>query len=333
MFSLSAVSKLLWDSKFLTSDETDHDIWLGGFDFFIQYVQQRMSSSIYSQDDLENSADWLRSYYRTKLNNVRVITPCVELSDLIAVVKGEEKQRRLADILRAIVVIGWNEKALAIKTSFGLPKVITSFDLSYVFGTFSYCLEDRSTCRITPFDCPSKEKYCYEHARELIQMNDKDRFAILLYAYNNLQLIEIEKICKVHPDLHSWFQSSDFSSRHDAFRKKHGEGILIAAAFLANHIRFYPYTYLRLKEKAQLNEILINFIESSSYLDIEKLLYKLKALLVFFNEQPSRASNPISHFDESAIRIQCKDLRWSFEEAYVGHYQIDPSKLISHLFE
>ncbi|MBS0636921.1 MAG: hypothetical protein JSS12_05380 [Verrucomicrobia bacterium] len=310
MFALSTVSRLFWGSP--KNDDTDHDIYLGGFDFYIKYILQKMSSSLYSVDDRENCADWLRKYYRTKLQNVRVIKVDA-FRDLVDVVRGKEKQKRLRELLPRSDVIGWNENALAMERQALETVIFTDFSLHSQFGHFTYSPQDRSTCEITPFDYPPKEPIRSEHATRLMRMNDVERFTILLYAHNSSTLTEIERICKTRPDLYQWFCKSNFAERRASFRKKLGEGILNAAAYLEGLVHVDPYTYLRLEERAQLNEILINFLQAREPLYMEELTPKIQQLIRFFNEQPSRASNPITVFGFEPKA----NLSWDFDNAYI----------------
>ncbi len=310
MFALSAIRTWFAGSSNTTNSSNSDDIWLGGFDFFIQYVYQRLYNSNvhYSPEQYDNVVEWLRTYYRTKLQNVRVIhvrnSTFAELSD---VVEGKNQKEHLRNVVYDLNGISWNERALALHR-LGSWEIITDHSLHRHWGKV-VCSDDTSTCTITAYDYPPRN-LPFEHVSELCKMDEQERCTTAIFAFYGSKLEEVEEICKKHPMLNSWFHQSNFLERRAEFQKSYPKELLEVAARLEESFSLKPYTYLRIRERAQVNKLLINFLaydKIASENDITTLIDRLRQLIALFNLQPSRAANPIRQFQESWIADACRD--------------------------
>jgi len=325
MFALSSLKAACYELLGVpTEDPARHDIWLGGFDFFIQYVHCEMKKcTLFNKDDFENVAAGLRDYYHSNLQNVRVLEITSSLSSALTNRVDTNKCYVLDKILHNIAMVGWDDNCAAIQLCYPFVGVVV-YNGQLRRGALAYDSEDLSTCTIITYE---EEPTRAENGRELAGLKEQDRLSILLLAYNRARDEEVLATCKTDPKLYSWAQKIDIPTRRDEFRGQRSWGLLSAVAYLERsycELLRRTHTYLNVVERAQLTEILLDYLKSRTELtfsqDDKALTDKINELTAFYNRQPHRTANPICKF----TGFELLKLSWTDIRAYLNGFPLQP---------
>ncbi len=294
------------------------DVELGGFRFFIKYIQKAMreydelvktksGKTYYSQADFDLVDLQLRQYYSTHLKEVRVAWGVDQaFKAAMAGLKrglskeGEESYAAKYFENRAMDVagIGWNEHALAINFQ-GFVRIINSDDAHLKDGAF-----DSTTCAITVYDSPpNNTSLRYENAARLRAMEPSIRLETLFFAFFCWEEALAELTCKTHPDLNRWYRETNVPEQFVAFRHRYGNLLWVAHDYFKSYnFILGRKTYLRIHERALILKFLINYLgtlptNKLSQDDYPDFASALESVIQALNQQRTEHPLPIANVE------------------------------------
>lgn len=294
------------------------DVELGGFRFFIKYIQKGMQEynesvkTHYSQADFDLVDLQLRQYYSTHLTEVRVAWGVDQafraaMASLKRGLSKEGEESYAAEYFENrtmdVAGIGWNEHALAINfqgINFqSFVRIINSDDAHLQDGAF-----DSTTCTITVYDSPPNKTFLrYENAARLRAMEPSLRLETLFFAFFCWEEELAELTCKTHPELDRWYRETNVPEQFVAFRRRYGNLLWVAHEYFKKYnFTLGIKTYLRIHERAQLLKFLINYLgtlptNKLSQEDYPDFAIALESVIQALNQQRTEHPLPIANVE------------------------------------
>jgi hypothetical protein len=224
------------------------DVSLGGFRYYIRYIQKEMKGQKCTQGDLDLvELELRRFYYRNLKGKSQAQTVDQVFSAALEAIPTCLEQAAFLRIAQKPYQIYWDESALAMRLKGIGLRVICSDDAHLYHGKIEHCIQKYDSL-------PDETSLRYENAAILRAMNPQFRLEAVWLAFSDTPELA-RMICSTHPDLDRWYQEA-------AYIPKYTKEALASAKHLLGcyEEKLQNMTYLRLDEKLELLRFLIAYV-------------------------------------------------------------------------